>query len=107
MTPFFTTASHFRHRTTRPGAQFFLAVFLLFAIVWYAVAANALVSLSYRFNDLTEEMAAVEHDLELLSAALALGASPEALEARAQQLGFSRIVSPSYLAVPGTVVAQR
>lgn len=75
--------------------------------LWYLIAANAVVASSYRLSDTLEEKSDLARTMDTLKANIAATTNPQALEARAQELGFKPVTRPSYLPVPGTSVARR
>lgn len=108
MTPFFAQVSYIRRIRKKSSRRvIFPAALLFLAVLWYAVAANALIATSYRYSDLSYERAALSQELEAFRAVQVQASSPEMLEIKAQELGFLKIEKALYLAVPGTVVAQR
>lgn len=108
MTPVFSQASHIRRIRKKASRRMVLPVAILFlVVVWYAVAANTLIATSYHYSDLSYSRDSLQQELEAFHAVLVQVSSPEMLEIKAQELGFSKIEKAAYLAVPGTVVAQR
>ena len=85
---------------------FALAGFFMFA-AWYLLAANAVVSASYRLSDAETARVLLLRDIDGLRATIAAQGTPEAVEKRAEELGFVPVSRATYLPVPGTTVAVR
>jgi len=96
-----------REREHRARQVVFTALFLAGMAAWYLVAANAVVTASYRLSEAMASRAALTQELEASEAAALAAFSPEAVEIRAQEMGFLPIQQSQYLAVPGTTVAVR
>lgn len=80
---------------------------LLAGIFWYVLSVNAVIAMGYNVSDAMSYKESVLTNIETLEARLVQISSPEALEARAGELGFKPVKNASYLAVPGTAVAKR
>ena len=76
-------------------------------ILWYILSVNAVIAAGYQVSDAVAQKEAVQADLEALQASIVNVSRPEELESRAKELGFQPVRNPSYLAVPGDVVARR
>lgn len=108
MTPLLTPSfSQVGRRASKKGVLAAAGALLFLVGIWYAVAANAVVSASYRYYDALTQQQEIAREVEMLRVKTAQALAPEAMETKALKAGFSQIVKPEYLSLPGTLVAQR
>ena len=80
---------------------------LLVVLTWYVLATNAFISMQYTISDHVAEQDMLLAEIEKLETKVADVGRPEALEAKANEFGFIAVKRPTYLSVPGNVVARR
>lgn len=109
MTHFPSSSRQYRNvRSTHASrTRMFVVVVFLGVGLWHLVAANASVVASYRLSDAIAQRELLVSELEERRAALAAAISPEMLEERALDMGFTPVTRAAYLAIPGTTVAIR